>query len=189
MAGIFNYRFKENYGSGTCVVKFSFGQEGKKYFIWKCMKLHSSCEQVFRDLNRKIANGCKSDDLFFKVVEYCRKSRINLATVEVLFQSDSLPDILAFDQQVLSASADDVNCLNLNFEQYVPKWMNGAEPNKALQSTFVTSADIRIEQKVKTKPVAKEIVPEAKQEPIGNTKQSISDKIRALKEEKDNGGQ
>jgi hypothetical protein len=184
MAGIFNYRFKENYGSGTCVVKFTFGQEGKKFFIWKCLKLHASCEQVFRDLNRKIANGCKDTDLFFRVVEYCRKSRINLATVEMLYQSDNLPDIMAFDQQVLAASAGDPNCLNLNFDQYIPKWLDGVTANKALQSTFSVKPNTHIAKKVKLAPVAKEIPTEAKQQPGSNSKMSIADKIRALKEAK-----
>jgi len=152
MAGIFNYRFKEKYQSKTCVVKFWFGT---KYFIWKSLHLHASCEQVFRDLNRKIGNGCKETDLFYKVIQHIKRSRVGIATVEVLYMSDILPDILAFDRAELDKCATDPNCLNLNFDQYIPKWLQNVTANKALQATEIVKTSDTTSGDVISQPVPK----------------------------------
>lgn len=175
MAGIFNYRFKENYGNPTCVVKFWFGS---KYFIWKCLHLKQSCDQVFRDLNRKILNGGKEGDLFFNVVKHQKRTRVMFATVEVLFESTDLAAILAFDHEELSRSSADKDCLNTSFDQYIPKWLEKATSNKAIQGTISTSDDMIVETEAEIKPEAVKIATDSKSTELLSGK---IDAIRAAK--------
>lgn len=143
MAGIFNFRYKEKYQSNTCVVRYWFG---KKYFIWKALHLKQSCDQVFRDLNNKIARvkmgTLSDDDLFSKVAIYCSKYPATVALVEVLLETDDLQKIIEFDQAVLAQAMGDPNCLNLSTEQYIPGWLKTATSNKAPQSIILPPASI-----------------------------------------------
>lgn len=163
MAGIFNYRFKEKYQSRTCVVRYWFGS---KFFIWKALHLKQGCDQVFRDLNNKIARyklgTLPETDLFFKVAKYCSHYPATVAIVEVLFESDDHCLIAEFDKAEVAKSAPDPNCLNLSGEQYLPGWLKCVTSNKALQSIISTPASIPTKQVVDVKPAPKEISVEPK---------------------------
>jgi hypothetical protein len=162
MAGIFSYKFKENYRSETCVVKYWFG---KKYFIWKAKHLKQSCDQVFRDLNTKIMKGnLPVTDLFYKVVQHQKRSRVTFATVEVLLFSNNFDEILAFDKAELDKSAGDPNCLNLNSDQYIPQWLQTAALNKPLQAIISPPAEVSPATEVKTKPQRQKSIQKEKQE-------------------------
>lgn len=158
MAGTFNYRLKEKYQSKTCVVKYWFGQ---KYFIWKALHLKQGCDQVFRDLNNKIARyklgTLPETDLFFKVAKYCSMARVTVALVEVLLETDDHCLLAEFDRVQVAAAADDVNCLNLSGDQYLPGWLKCVTSNKALQSIISPPASIPTEVKLDLKPEPKEI--------------------------------
>lgn len=135
MAGMFNFRYKEKYLSRTCVVKYWFGS---KFFIWKALHLKQSCDQVFRDLNNKIAKEklkeLSSGDLFYLVAKHINKNRPAVAIVEVLFESDDHQAILDFDRQTMQEAFKDPNCLNICCDQYIPGWLKQTASNKALQS-------------------------------------------------------
>lgn len=158
MANTFNFRYKEKYPSTTCVVKYTFGT---KFFIWKALHLHQSSNQVFRDLNSKIAKykmgTLSEDDLFYRVAQHCSKARVIFATVEVLFESEDFCEIMEFDQQELNRSAGNSNCLNLSTEQYLPGWLKCVTPNKALQSIISPPADKTTTEVPDVKPALKEI--------------------------------
>lgn len=158
MAGIFNYRLKEKYQSKTCVVKYWFGQ---KYFIWKALHLKQGCDQVFRDLNNKIARyklGSLSEtDLFFKVAKYCSHYQSTVAIVEVLLETDDHCLLAEFDKAQVGAAAEDPNCLNLSGDQYLPGWLKCVTSNKALQSIISPPASIPTKQQPDLKPEPKEI--------------------------------
>lgn len=181
MAGTFNYRFKENYHSKTCVVKYTFGT---KYFIWKALHLKQGTEQVFRDLNNKIARyktgALSEDDLFYNVAKHCSKARVIFATVEVLLESDDLCQILEFDKQQLANCAGDTNCLNLSSEQYLPAWLKCVTSNKALQSIISPPAYIPTKQEVDLKPQAKEISVEPKLAPTETTGFNPADILKRM---------
>lgn len=160
MAGVFKYRFVERGENRPAVVKLWFG---KKYFIWKCLKLNDSCDQIFRDLNRKVCKfDLPEDDLFFKVAKYCSRARITISSVEVLFQSDDMLLIRAVDKEKLKAAEGDDNCLNNSFDQYIPKWLLPTTSNKALQSTISPSASITTKQVPDVKPEPKKVATDQK---------------------------
>lgn len=158
MAGTFNYRFKEKYHSKTCVVKYWFGQ---KYFIWKALHLKQGCDQVFRDLNNKIARykmgTLPETDLFFKVAKYCSTARVTVALVEVLLETDDHCLLAEFDKAQVGAAAADPNNLNLSADQYLPGWLKCVTSNKALQSIISPPAPITTRKLVDVKPEPKEI--------------------------------
>lgn len=153
MAGKFNHKFKEAYKSEMCVVKFWFGT---KYMFWKCLRLYPSCEQVFRDLNRKIfKDDLPETDLFYKAAKYCRRARVMIATVEVVCATDDLLMIRAIEQELLTKHFDDPNCLNITKSQYVPKWLMTPNEIKALQSTISTTDDQMLVKKELINPGAR----------------------------------
>jgi hypothetical protein len=182
MAGTFNYRFKENYHSKTCVVKYTFGT---KFFIWKALHLKQGTEQVFRDLNNKIARyktgALSEDDLFYNVAKHCSKARVIFALVEVLFESDDLCLIMEFDQQQLTNSIGDQHCLNLSTEQYLPGWLKCVKPNKALQSIISPPASIPTREVPDVKPQAKEIAAEPKLAPTETAVFNPADILKRMK--------
>lgn len=158
MANTFNFRYKEKYHSNTCVVKYFFGT---KFFIWKALHLHQSCNQVFRDLNSKIAKfkmgTLSEDDLFYRVAQHCSKARVIFATVEVLFESEDFCAIMEFDQRQLITGRNNPNCLNLSAKQYIPGWLKCVTSNKALQSIISPPADKTTTEAPDIKPALKEI--------------------------------
>lgn len=182
MAGTFNYRFKENYHSKTCVVKYTFGT---KFFIWKALHLKQGTEQVFRDLNNKIAryktSTLSEDDLFYNVAKHCSKARVIFAQVEVLFESDDLCQIIEFDKQQLQNSIGDQNCLNLSAEQYLPGWLKCVTLNKALQSIISPPASIPTREVLDVKPALKEISVEPKLAPTETPTFNPADILKRMK--------
>jgi len=130
MARSYPYKFKENYTSEMCVVKFWFG---KKFFIWKAKALKQTTEQVMRDLDRKIRLGTPETDLFYQVVQHCRRYRPAVVEVEVLFATENHQQLFDFEMTELERICNPESCLNAGLAPYIPKWLNVTQ-NKALQS-------------------------------------------------------
>ena len=189
MAGTFNFNYEEKYPSRTCVVKYWFGT---KYFIWKALHLHQSCDQVFRDLNNKIGKykmGTLSElDLFYKVAKHCHTSRCIFATVEVLLMTDDLHELIAFDRDLLQKSIGDPKCLNISADQYLPGWLKTVTQNKALQSNKISSVTNPIAKRVDIKSEPKKQATEQKLAPVETTEfdtSKILKQIKAIKKASD----
>jgi hypothetical protein len=117
----FPYTIKDDPGSVTCVFKLWFG---KKYYIYKALKLHQLLENLSAQIHRERQN-VKENSILFEVIKYINKSRVTMMEVEVLKATDEYVDLLMTEYEALQEAKDDDNCLNLKFvnHEHFPNWM------------------------------------------------------------------
>src|SRR5687767_6540158 len=95
----------------TAVFKLIFG---KKYFIFKGLKIAGTVENLSKQIHRELANP-KEDSILIKVIAYIKKHRIPTMSVEVLYEGDAILDLLMQEYKALQAAKKDENCLNTRF--------------------------------------------------------------------------
>lgn len=97
---------------------------GKKYFIFKGMKLAQSIENVSAQIKREIQVP-KENSIMIKLVAYVRSARVTIMDVEVLKETDDQVDLLLTEYEWLQASKKDEDCLNTDFvnNEHFPRWM------------------------------------------------------------------
>lgn len=178
MAMYFPYVFQETYRSGTCLIKIHFG---KKYFLWKAKSLKQTAEQVCRDLSRKCRNGCPETDLFFKVVQYIRRGRIQSCTFEVVMYTEDHNLLIKKEAELLRAGFGTDLCLNLSPEPYMPGWISLTQ-NKAPGSIKKEPVIQSPAKRVEIKPAAKESAKESKSTTVDILEKSPAQKLRAILE-------
>lgn len=119
----FPYTFKEQYEttSVTCVFKLWFGS---KYFIFKGMRMDKTVETLSVQIHREM-NNQKDDSILFKAVAYIKRARIVTMTVEIIYETDAILDLLTMEYEELQEAKKDPNCLNTRFtnNEYYPKWI------------------------------------------------------------------
>jgi hypothetical protein len=105
----------------TAVFKLVFG---KKYFIFKGLKIAKTVEGLSAQIHRE-KNNPKDDSILINVISYIKRQRIVMMDVEVLFESDAIVDILHEEYKALQAAKKDENCLNTRFtnNEYFPQWV------------------------------------------------------------------
>ena len=108
----------------TGVFKLKFGLSGKKYFIFKGLKITLTIEnlskQIYRELN---SSHQKEDSILFKVVAYIRTAKVTTMQVEVIKEIDDTVGLLMTEYEALQAAKKDIDCLNTRFTNtdYYPK--------------------------------------------------------------------
>ena len=102
---------------------------GEKYFIYKGLSVKATVDNLSKQISRELS-APKEDSILFKVVCYIKTTGTPSATVEIKCISDDPLLILTTEYEELNKAKDDVNCLNIKFENlsYVPKWI----PQKAV---------------------------------------------------------
>lgn len=108
----------------TAVFKLVFGTT-HRYFIFKGLRIYQTAESLSKQINKEI-NEPKEDSIMFKVVAYIKRARPAIMNVELIFESDSYPDILMAEYEALQAAKKDPNCLNTRFTniEYFPHWIS-----------------------------------------------------------------
>jgi hypothetical protein len=110
----------------TGVFKLKFGLTGKKYFIFKGLKIGLTVEnlskQIYREMNSK---NQKADSILFKVLAYIRTSKVTTMQVEVIQEIDDTVGLLMAEYEALQAAKSDPDCLNTRFTNtdYYPHWI------------------------------------------------------------------
>jgi hypothetical protein len=64
--------------------------------------------------------------MFYHVIAYIKKARVMRGVCEPLHEDDLSKEpykLLIMEQQLLDKHRDDPNCLNNNFDAYIPKWI------------------------------------------------------------------
>ena len=129
------------YESIPTVFKVYFG---KKYFIWKGKSLLQSCQYLAESIERYIRLQKNIDtDYLYHVCNHIKKTRSQLATVEVIDNSfvrsikgaESINGyaLMVAEQKLLDKAKNDELCLNNNEEAYVPAWISIAHKEKFAQ--------------------------------------------------------
>jgi hypothetical protein len=112
--------------NATGVFKLKFGLSGKKYFIFKGLKIALTIEnlskQIYRELN---SSHQKEDSILFKVIAYIRTSKVTTMQVEVIREVDDTVELLMTEYESLQAAKGDSDCLNTRFTNldYYPHWI------------------------------------------------------------------
>jgi hypothetical protein len=176
MAMYFPYTFKENYRSGTALVKIWFGE---RFFIWKAKAVKQTADQVCRDISRKVRLGCPETDLFYQVCRYIKRGRILSCTFEVIIYCDDHERLFEIEKEELKKYFGTKECLNISAEPYRPGWLSMSQ-NKAPGST-IDPAPVRMDApEVKIKPGPLKTIPVAKI-PSGDTgKKQTVEKMKEL---------
>lgn len=110
----------------TGVFKLRFGLSGKKYFIFKGLKIAMTVEnlskQIYRELNSQFQ---KEDSILFKAIAYIRSSKVTTMQVEVVMEVDDTVELLLTEYETLQAAKNDSDCLNTRFTNtdYYPHWI------------------------------------------------------------------
>lgn len=130
---------------------------GSKFLIWKGKSLRQSVDTLCRDIDRLIGRTVPDDHLLSKAIEYVTRHRIVMCKAEALFQTDDLAELINYERDALINSKENTDCLNVNLEPHIPKWIGEAmslpakvdmEPvteeitpasNKAITDTFIPS--------------------------------------------------
>lgn len=162
--GNFRYEFNEPYHSVQCVYKLLFGQ---KYFIWKAKALHQSVKHMAEDIQRKIANGVKDDDLLRNIVLHCKRARVAVMGVEMIKETPTATEMLITEYDALQKAQKDEMCLNVLFEPYIPAWIP-VDARQALEKHIIESR----------KPKKKKVTVKTKRN-VRRTKKSSNTKARS----------
>lgn len=108
-----------------CVVKIIFGN---RYIITKSKDIKTTLG-IFRHnlkLHERYGNT-KIDNLYYHAVRYITRQKIEEANIELIIESDNQYEILKTEQTKLDECCQDKNCLNNNFEVYIPEWNEDKE--------------------------------------------------------------
>lgn len=97
-----------------------------KFYIGKCQSLPQSMTQVAATVERAIRTRVNDPTgWFYHMIAYIIKNRVMKASVERLHDEvkEQYWELLKIEQEALNKFRDDVNCLNNNFDVYIPKWI------------------------------------------------------------------
>lgn len=117
----FPYTFKDDYPSNTAVFKLWFGS---RYFIYKGLHFKATVERLSSQIHWERSRE-KENSILSKVTAYINKARVTNMTVEVIFASDAIAQILMVEYESLQKAKKDPNCLNTSFvnTEHYPKWV------------------------------------------------------------------
>ncbi len=108
-------------GIEGCVYKLWYG---KKYVIIKCKTLARSRENIEIGLKYFLKNtpkGRNPNDMYFKFYSHVIENIGNMFFMEMIFASNNPLKLLMAEFLALQKAKDDENCLNRDFEPYVPQ--------------------------------------------------------------------
>lgn len=142
----FPCKIPKNIPNTHCIYRLNFDE---KYLVIKCKFFHQSILLNMKEIDRKMRLGCTPENMFYKTIPFIIKNKVNICSVEVLFQPDDVADLIPFEKKILTQSKSDSNCLNITFEPYEPKWisdlLSGITESKFTKPTLSKpSADIII---------------------------------------------
>ena len=132
----YRYVIEGDHSDKPSVYKMFFG---KKYYIWKgSVSLKQSVETIARDIDRFIRKNGAPGHFLEEVVKHVIRARVLKSTVEVLFQTDNMAELIDYEGLTLKKCKEDPNCLNKVFVPYVSKAISGTQ-NKAITDTLKPS--------------------------------------------------
>lgn len=114
------------YYSSPCVYKLNVGSMGK-FYIGKCQSLPQSMAQIGVAIERAIRlRNNDATGWFYHLIAYIIKNRVMKAHVERLHEDckEFTWELLKLEQSQLDKYKNDPNCLNNNFDVYIPKWIS-----------------------------------------------------------------
>lgn len=118
---IFPCIMPKKYSNSFCIYRINFEE---KFIIVKCKSFYDSVLTNMSDIDRKMRLGIEASHHLFKVVNHILKSKSNICTIEILFQPETVDELLGFESQILNDNRKNKNCLNVLFEPYIPKWIS-----------------------------------------------------------------
>lgn len=113
------------YYSTPCVYRINLGKAGK-FYIGKAMSLPQTMTQIAVQVERAIRTHNNDETgWFYHMIAYIIKNRVMTATVERLHEEmkEATWELLKLEQEQLDKHKNNPNCLNNNFEVYIPKWI------------------------------------------------------------------
>lgn len=112
------------YYSTHCVYRLNLGKAGK-FYIGKAQSLPQTMTQIAVQVERAIRTHNNDETgWFYHIIAYIIKNRVMSATVERV--NDEVIDtwqLLKKEQELLDKNKNNPNCLNNNFDVYIPKWV------------------------------------------------------------------
>lgn len=129
-----------------CIYRLNFDE---KYLFIKCKFFHQSILLNMKEIDRRMRLGCTPENILYKVIPFIIKNKVNICSVDILFQPDDVAELLPFEKKILEQAKTDPNCLNITFEPYEPKWISD------LLSGVTTS---KLAKPVLSKPTAEIII-------------------------------
>jgi hypothetical protein len=138
------------YYSGYCVYKAWFGT---KYFIGKGKALLQSVQGMAVVIERGLRlRNHDETNMHYHVIAHIIKNSLSRGRVEVIGGEDlSEFELLKLEQEEINRHINDPNCLNNNFDAYVPKWISEIEAQKFLQWKGISKDDLNQRAKVRKK--------------------------------------
>lgn len=133
------------YGSVSCVLRFWFGQ---KYFIWKSKALHQTVNTFAIEIDQRLRLGLKGpEDIYKNICGYINRARVIQFEVEPVIITDNPAELLKEEYLLLQAGKKDENCLNVQFDPYLPKWL----PETAVKEFYQFRTELQKKAKEKKK--------------------------------------
>jgi hypothetical protein len=112
------------YYSEPCIFKMTLGS---KFYIGKCQSLPQFMQGIATTIERALRTGNNDETGWYcHVIAYIKKNRVMRAKVERLNKNDvgdNTWELLKMEQEQLTSNRDNPDCLNNNFEVYIPKWI------------------------------------------------------------------
>lgn len=111
------------YYSTPCVYKLIVGS---KFYIGKCQSLPQSMTQIATLIERAVRTRNNDESgWFYHVIRYAIQNRVFKARVERMHEEvkEFNWELLKLEHELLTKHRDDENCLNNNFDVYIPKWI------------------------------------------------------------------
>jgi hypothetical protein len=102
----------------------------KKYYIGKAKSLLQSCEAMAILIDRGLkTRNTDPVDWFYHVINYCIRARVVRGIAEVVYDGAKEPEfeLLKKEQEWLNQCKNDPDCLNNNFDAYIPKWITAKD--------------------------------------------------------------
>jgi hypothetical protein len=107
-----------------CVFKLFWGE---KYVIVKC-KMFARAKTIIEESLGYYIKGTKMrDKLYDNFFQYIRTTPFYSFRDEILYKGDNPYHLLKQEQLALYNGEHDVNCMNVRFESYYPKLIQGKE--------------------------------------------------------------
>lgn len=115
------------YYSTPCVFKLTLG---KRFYIGKCKSLPQFMEGIATVIERSLRTGVNDQaGWYYHLIAYIKKNRVMRGRVERLHDEmkDATWELLKMEQEQLDKNKNNTNCLNNNFDVYIPKWIEPAQ--------------------------------------------------------------
>lgn len=104
-----------------CVFRLYWGE---KYVVIKCKTFARAKTLIETSLSYHFKTGMH-DHLYEKFFEYIKFNPDHHFKPDILYQSDNPYHLLIFEQQELDKGKQDTNCMNIYFDAYIPKLIQG----------------------------------------------------------------